>query len=111
MTDKDFPQRTDLQNKAIHVYFQQVADELNAAGIPYKLLIEGAEITNTAETIKSLFRLIGGAKFRKYSTSELTTKQLMEVYEDFNQILAGKGVHVDFPSNEINSFNKEYEKR
>jgi hypothetical protein len=97
---KDFPQRTDLQNKAIHVYFQQVADELNAAGIPYKLLVEGAEITNTAETIKSLFRLIGGAKFKRYSTSELSTKELMEVWEDFNEILARKGIHIPFPSEE-----------
>jgi hypothetical protein len=60
------------------------------------------------ETIKSLFRLIGGAKFRKYSTTELTAKELMDCYEEINRHLATKGIHIPFPSIENQSFNETY---
>lgn len=62
------------------------------------------EITNTMESTKNLFRLIGGAKFNKYSTADYTTKQLMEIFEDFNEIIARKGVHVDWPSSDPQSY-------
>lgn len=91
-------QRTEAQNRALHLWCEQVATALNEAGIPYKLLVESAEITNTMESTKSLFRLIAGAKFGLTSTTALSTKQLMEVWEDFNEILARRGVHIPFPS-------------
>ena len=100
----EFKIRTDLQNRALHLYCEQVAEALNAAGISYKMLLEGMEITNTMESTKNLFRLIGGAKFNKYSTADYTTKQLMEIFEDFNEIIARKGVHVDWPSSDPQNY-------
>jgi hypothetical protein len=108
--DKQFPKRTDLQNKSLHLYCQQVSDTLNEAGIGYKTLITGLEIEQSMETIKSVIRLIGGAKYRKYSTAELTTKELMDCYEEFNKHLATLGVHVPFPSQEELNFKETYEK-
>jgi hypothetical protein len=90
--------RTQQQNKALHLWCQQVADTLNEGGISYKMLLDGLEIDQTMETIKSLFRLIAGAKFGVKSTSELTTKQLMDTFEEFNKHLATKGVYVAWPS-------------
>jgi hypothetical protein len=100
--------RTKQQNKSLHLYCQQVADALNEAGISYKMLLEGIEITNTMESTKNLFRLIGGAKFNKYSTADLTTKQLMGIFEDFNEIIARKGIHIAWPSEETKNFTETY---
>ena len=98
-------QRTDLQNRALHKYCTQVAEKCREGGISYKLLLESVEITPTMETIKELFRLIGGAKFRKWSTADFTTKELMETFDEVNAILALKGVHIPWPSNEYNFLN------
>lgn len=95
-------ERTKLQNNALHKYCKDVADELNNAGISYKMLLEGLEISNTMESIKNLFRLIGGAKFRKWSTTELSSKELMEIFEDLNLHFGNKGIHVAWPSAEYN---------
>lgn len=109
MKDQTHLQRTVKQNNSLHKYCKQVAEALNEAGISYKMLLEGMEITNTMESTKNLFRLIGGAKFCKYSTTQYTTKELMEIFEDFNEIIARKGIHVESPSEEKQNFNNTYE--
>jgi hypothetical protein len=100
--------RTGQQNKSLHLYCSQVAEALNSAGISYKMLLDGMEIANTMESTKNLFRLIGGAKFNKYSTKEYTTKQLIEIFEDFNEIIARKGIHIAWPSEDERNFLEEY---
>lgn len=100
--------RTDLQNRSLHKWCQMVADELNDCGISYKMLLDGLEIDQTMETIKGLFRLIAGAKFGVKSTTQLTTKQLSDTFEEFNRHLSTKGIHIPWPSNEENSFNQTY---
>lgn len=93
-------QRTISQNNALHKYCTDVSEALNSSGISYKMLLDGLEISNTMETTKNLFRLIAGVMYAKYSTSDLTTKELNNVFENFNEILARKGIHVHFPSQE-----------
>lgn len=100
-------QRTQLQNNSLHLYCTQVSEALNEAGISYKMLLEGLEIDNTMESTKNLFRLIGGAKFRKYSTTILTTKELVEIFEDFNRHLAKLGIYVEWPSSEPNFLDEK----
>ena len=97
--------RTQLQNKSIHLWFQMVADELNSAGYTQKMALQGLELDNTEESIKSLFRSVGMTKFGVKSTASLTTKQVMEIYEELNRHFASMGVHVPFPSSEYNYLN------
>jgi hypothetical protein len=105
LTPKD-RQRTELQNNALHLWCTQVAEALNAGGVPYKLLVSDMNITHTMESTKSLFKLILDAKFRVTSTSQMTSKQCVEVFEDLNAILATKGIHIPWPSNEPDIFEE-----
>ena len=81
-TNKDFPQRTDRQNKSLHLYCERLAEELNNAGITQKLVLQCVELDWSADSIKSLFRSLGRAKYGIKSTSELTTKQLTDIYDE-----------------------------
>ena len=99
-TNKDFPQRTDRQNKSLHLYCEQLSQTLNDAGITQKMVLQAIDIDWSADSIKSLFRSLGRAKYGIKSTSELTTKQLTDIYDELNRIVAKFGVHIPFPSEE-----------
>ena len=101
-------QRTIHQNNALHLWCQQVSDTLNEAGISYKMLLDGLEIDQTPQTIKGLFRLIAGAKYNKHRTTELTTKELMDCFEELNRHLGIKGIHVPFPSEDELNLQETY---
>lgn len=101
-------QRTDQQNKSLHLWFSRVADELNSAGLDMRTVLKpGVSIPWTSKNIKEyLFRPIMQAQLGKDSTTELTTKEIDQVFDVINRHLGEKfGVHVPFPSEEeiINS--------
>lgn len=102
MTDeKKHPKRTNQQNKALHVLFQLLANELNNAGLDMrKTLKPGVEIPWQPGGIKEyLWRPIQEAQLNKKSTTELTTKEIDEVFDTLNRYLGDKhGLHVPFPS-------------
>lgn len=93
-------QRTKKQNRAVHKFFQEASDELNGAGISQKLLIEDLEVEHTPQSVKSLFRAIGKAKFGKVSTADLTTRELQETFEEVTRLFARFGISMTFPSYE-----------
>lgn len=90
--------RTVLQNRSMHKYFEELAIELNNAGITMQALIEELHIDHTKESVKSIWRAIAKAKYGKESTTELTTKEIDEVYEEFNRLVANFGIHIAWPS-------------
>lgn len=94
MTSTD--KRTNLQNRSIHSWFDEVSRELNLAGIDFKVLVDSLRVDATPELVKSVFRQIGYAKFEKKSTAELTSKELQECWEEMNRLLASVGVHCPF---------------
>lgn len=94
----DYPQRTDAQNRSAHLFFRQVADELNNAGYERRITIGTADVPWSAETVKALFKKIGRFQFNKGKTSEMTTKEITEVYDTFNRMLSEEGVHIPWPS-------------
>jgi len=98
MESKSFPQRTDRQNKSLHLYCEQLSQTLNDAGITQKMVLQAIDIDWSADSIKSLFRSLGRAKYGIKSTAELTTKQLTDIYDELNRIVSKFGVHVPFPS-------------
>ena len=71
-------QRTIQQNKALHVLFQLLADELNNAGLDMrKTLKPEVEIPWTPRNVKEfLWRPIQKAQLNKASTTELTTSEI-----------------------------------
>lgn len=92
--------RTDQQNKALHVYFQLVAETLNDAGLDMrKVLKPEVEIPWSKNTVKEyLWKPIQKIQLQKKSTTELSTKDIDLIYDTMNRHLAKHGVHEPFPS-------------
>lgn len=94
-------QRTTKQNKALHLYFTHLADELNDAGLDMRKTLKPAvEIPWNAKTIKEyIWRPIMTAQLGKQSTTEMTTKDIDTVFDTITRHLANRfGLQVDFPS-------------
>lgn len=93
--------RTLQQNKAIHVLFNLIAKELNDSGNDMRrTLKETVDIPWTGANVKEfLWRPVQKAQLVKSSTTELTTKEIDEVFETLNRFLGERtGVHIPFPS-------------
>ena len=113
-------QRTTLQNRALHKFFELLADSLNAAGYDLKTTLEAignAEVPWSKESIKEvLWRPIMVALINKHSTRELTTSEVDEVYiVVMENISRATGVYVDFPhydaSDDVESYSGYREAR
>src|SRR5574343_855005 len=101
--------RTTNQNKALHKYCTDVARELNNAGIPVSVFMQDIQADYTMETVKELWRAFARAKYGKSSTTELTKKQIDEVYDEVNRHIAQFGIHIDFPSRELLDYETIYD--
>lgn len=97
-------QRTSQQNRALHKYFTDLANELNAAGIDQKLFIDhlkGWEVPITADFLKLIWKMKQEKMFGTTSTTQLKTHQVTEVYETVNKFVGQEfGVHTAFPTME-----------
>ena len=109
---KKYPQRTVQQNKALHVLFKLLADNLNNHGLDMrKTLKPGVEIPWSPVAVKEfLWRPVQEAQLGKHSTTELTTIEIDEVFDTINKHLGEKfGLYTPFPS--IEELILEYEAR
>jgi len=102
----DEKRRTLQQNKALHKYFEMLADELNDAGLDMKKVIT-VDVPWSPLTVKEwLWKPVQKAQLLKESTTELTTDEINKVYETMNRLMGDKfGIHVPFPSDEEEMFN------
>lgn len=91
--------RTERQNRSIHVYFEEVARELNDRGIDMRVLVKNLQVAHTKDSVKVIWKAIGEAKYGKKSTTQLTSKEIDEVYDEFNKLLSEHDVHIAFPDN------------
>jgi len=101
MESKEEKQRTLTQNRALHLYFTHLADELNGAGYDIrKTLKPSIDIPWSGKTIKEyLWRPVMEAQLGKKSTTEMTTKDIDKVFDVINRHLGEKfGLSVSFPS-------------
>ncbi len=93
-------QRTELQNNAIHLYFEWVAQELQNGGYTMQDVckaITRVEITPTKENVKEIiWREIQKALYGKKSTTELTKHEVDKVYEVMSRFLA-REFEIDLP--------------
>lgn len=91
--------RTRKQNASMHILFEEIARELNNAGIDMRVLVKNLQVSHTKESVKGIWKAICEAKYGKKSTTELTSKEIDEVYDEFNRLLAEHGIHIPFPNN------------
>lgn len=105
--EKEEKQRTKQQNKALHKYFELVADSLNEAGLDMRVILKPeVDIAWNKDSVKEyLWRPVQKIQLQKRSTTEMTTKDIDTIYDTLNRFLAKHGLHVAFPSIEeiINS--------
>src|SRR3990167_6345758 len=90
--------RTAQQNRALHLYFELIADTLNDAGLDMRAVLKPeVEIPWTARNVKEfLWRPVQKIQLGKDSTTDLTTKEIDVVFETVNRHLAKHGIHVPF---------------
>lgn len=104
MLEEKKQERTSQQNRSLHLYFTQLADELNAHGVDQKLFCEklqGWSVPITADFLKLIWKIKQGKMYGTHSTTELTTKQIDEVYDTVNLFTSQMfGVSCAFPSTE-----------
>jgi len=97
-------QRTLLQNNALHLLFGQIADELNNRGVEQKVIVDLLSDYSTvpwnAITVKEIiWRTLQKAVLLKKSTTELTTKEIDEVFGVMvREIFVPEGIELNFPS-------------
>lgn len=104
---KEPKQRTIRQNSALHKGFQLIADQLKEKGYSVQQVLEGGiELEWTPELVKSvLFKPIAALMFEKQSSTQLTTKELQETWENMSRAIAKTGASIPFPSEEPPLFN------
>ena len=99
--EKSEKPRTLKQNRALHLMFTQLAQDLNDSGLDMrKTLKPGIDIPWSGKTIKEyLWRPIMKAQLGKESTTEMTTKDIDRVFETIARHLGLKfGIQLEFPS-------------
>lgn len=104
-------QRTTQQSKAMHVWCSEVARELNASGISQSVFYRNIEADYTKENIKELWRTFARAQYGKTSTTELTTHEINEIYDECNRHLSQFGIHVPFPDANTLSLAEYYNEK
>jgi len=95
--------RTLQQNRALHRFFKLLASDLRDAGLDMKKTLKpGADIPWTPEMVKEhLWKPMEKAMFEKESTTELTTKEVNQVYEVLIRHMGEKfSITTPFPSME-----------
>ena len=100
--------RTDQQNRALHLYFTLLADALNDAGFDMKKTIrKDVDIAWSGISVKEyLWRPIQKTYLQEKSTTRLKTGDIDKIYDILNKIIGERtGVHISFPS--IDNFREE----
>ena len=94
-------QRSIAQNRALHLYCQQVADALNDAGYDVRATLkEGVEIPWSMILVKELlWKAVQKIQLGTKSTTEMTTKDIDVIYDTINRHMGEKfGINVMWPS-------------
>lgn len=102
-TPQKAKQRTLSQNNALHLYCAMLAETLNDAGLDLRVVLKPEiAIPWTGGTVKDfLWRGVQQSYLGKRSTTELTTKEVNEIYEILNRHLGEKfGITQEFPKYE-----------
>lgn len=90
------------QNRALHLYFSFISNELNELGVEYRYFgLKGQvlETRYTCELVKNfVWRPIQIALFSKRSTTKLTTVEMNEIIDVITKFFAEKSITLNFPN-------------
>lgn len=95
--------RTNLQNKSLHKYCQDLADALNAAGLDMReVLRHHANIPWTMHSVKErIWKPVQEAMTGEESTAKVTTRDYPAIYDTLNAHFSEKhGLYVPWPCRE-----------
>ena len=94
--------RTTAQNRALHLYFTFISDELNNLGLEFEyqgLKIKDLSIPYTPKIVKDfVWRPIQVALFDKESTTKLNSKEMNTIIDVITKFFGERGVYLEFPS-------------
>lgn len=94
--------RTSKQNRALHLYFRFISDELNNLGLEFNyqgLRVDNLSSRYTEHIVKEfIWRPIQIALFDVESTSKINTIQMNEIIDVITKHFAEKGIYLSFPS-------------
>ena len=93
--------RTSSQNRALHLFFTHLSNELNDAGYDMRKVLKPAvDIPWNATSVKEfIWRPIMKAQLGVDSTRDMTTKDIDSVLDTITRHLGEKfGLFVEFPS-------------
>ena len=91
-------QRTTTQNAALHLMFEQMATELNKGGQYINMVIKADAPWNAYRVKELIWREVQKKMTGKESTTQITTKEIDEIFEVIHLALANKGIQIVFPS-------------
>ena len=94
--------RSNQQNRALHLFFTFVSDELNELGMEFTyngLNVPEISIMYTSELVKNMiWKPIQMALFDTDSTTKLDTEQMNQIIDVITKFLGDRGVHIEFPN-------------
>ena len=94
--------RSSQQNRALHLFFRMVADELNEMGLEFTYTgVKGMSMSvpYTEQIVKDfIWRPIQKALFNIESTTKLTTEQIDRILDVIIKFFAESGAEIHFPS-------------
>ena len=93
-------QRTNTQNSCLHLFCEQVSDELTDRGINFKMFFEeGFEVPWTMQIVKdNIWRPVQVAVCDQESTTKPLTTEYNKIYEYINLKISEFGFHIPWPS-------------
>ncbi len=100
-TKLETKKRTSAQNRALHLYFNQLSDQLNSAGYTFTNFL-GIELSFTPELIKeSIWKPTMQEMFNIKSTTKLTTEMINQLITVFSKHFGERSIYVEFPNWQI----------
>lgn len=94
--------RSSKQNRALHLYFSFICNELNELGMEFKYHgLNNNELRSryTSNIVKNhIWRPIQTAMFNVESTKAIDTKQINEIIDVITKYFSDRGVSLYFPS-------------
>ena len=102
LTLKTGKQRSQTQNRALHLFCSQLANALNNAGYDFRTFVkEGYPVPFNENLVKDfIWRPIQEAVTGKVSTTKPERGEYSQIYDVLNLKMAEYGLHVPWPSRE-----------
>jgi len=105
--------RSNLQNRALHLFFTHTSNVLNEYGIPFVYTgLKGMEMETpwTPELFKEMtWKPLQKAMFGTTSTTKLKRNEIDPIFEVLNKFFAERGIQINFP-NQFDYYLKFYNK-